>query len=210
MNTRYFYIVAIVAMLVVTACQKETPAPAGDTTTNTFSDCDSYCKAQPRAQCVGEWMNSGEYPDCTCKYECATEETTAPVTEEPAIVEDKFKVVSSDEQFYVQVGEGNEVTAGYVTYNPGTDNLNDADIADRVIIGGPGISDVATAEIYMKIGTNAPKLKALMHKVTEGGKTVFDSPLQSGERGILTFKLYDASGKLISQDLEIGIIPEIV
>ena len=38
-------------------------------------DCDScitYCLKQPHVTCVGNWDITGEYPNCNCKFVCAT------------------------------------------------------------------------------------------------------------------------------------------
>lgn len=32
--------------------------------------CGDYCPSQPHAQCVGKWVISGSYPQCTCSFEC--------------------------------------------------------------------------------------------------------------------------------------------
>ncbi|PIO00461.1 hypothetical protein COT72_02030 [archaeon CG10_big_fil_rev_8_21_14_0_10_43_11] len=36
-----------------------------------FSDCLSFCQAQPHIQCVGEWDVTGVIPNCQCNYVCA-------------------------------------------------------------------------------------------------------------------------------------------
>lgn len=34
--------------------------------------CTEYCESQPHIACVGYWIISGNYPDCSCEYVCSS------------------------------------------------------------------------------------------------------------------------------------------
>lgn len=146
--------------------------PGAELLKEASEECRLYCLKQPRIMCVGKWIVSGVYPDCSCRYVCDFNE----------LMIDENKL--SD---YDKMSLGNDYFKTLISYGFNMDSLSAAE--HELFMK---LSEKCSSEVY----------PVLSNRTTLNSMNVFDeATLRSAEQFCLENEInYDFSWVLPGQN----------